>query len=399
MKDSERKIFINLFGEAYKKCFDATLSSPLSESDCRILSNDILEKTGLVIGQKSLRNYSLYILDESRQRSGKENPGIATLDTLSRYVLNAPYTDEIKRKQNESHHPYWHRYKKKYATKCTILSNNSSIHLKLVVSSVFSVFIIVLIILIMKLYSRNNRSIEFIDEFNSSDEDTLKKNGWIFRGYDPFWTKRDTVPGHISLFTLNGDNWPNGDKPAMIRNLLMRRINADCYFVEAHLSNFFPHFNWQQAGIILSEDSTLKSKMLRISISYNDYFGGYSKSPELIIQILSSSQTGNLSKPEEIAHIPLFTIEPGNEDLIGKNLVSSALKIEKMGKHFRFLYLFSNSSDESFAFYEAASGDFDIEPKYVSLFAIQGWTNKNNYIPASFDSFRLMEISCQRTNN
>lgn len=179
----------------------------------------------------------------------------------------------------------------------------------------------------------------------------------------------------------------------------MRRINADCYFVEAHLSNFFPHFNWQQAGIILSEDSTLKSKMLRISISYNDYFGGYSKSPELIIQILSSSQTGNLSKPEEIAHIPLFTIEPGNEDLIGKNLVSSALKIEKMGKHFRFLYLFSNSSDESFAFYEAASGDFDIEPKYVSLFAIQGWTNKNNYIPASFDSFRLMEISCQRTNN
>ncbi len=206
--------------------------------------------------------------------------------------------------------------------------------------------------------------------------------------------KRNEKSGHLTLYTIKGDNWANGEKPAEIKNLLMRRITSDCFTTEIHLTNFIPRQNWQQAGILLSEDSTYASKMLRLSISYNDFFGGYEKPPEIIIQIVGSLEDGNRSKPEEIAHISLFSVELGKESLVKVNLANSVLKIEKKGTHFRFLY--STSPMESFAFKEAESGDFNIKPKYVSLFAIEGWADDGGYIPVYFDSFSFEDILCDK---
>ena len=136
--------------------------------------------------------------------------------------------------------------------------------------------------------------------------------GWVIKSEDSvWWDKRDEKPGHLALFTLKGDNWANSGNKAGIKNLVMRRINSDCFMVETHLTDFIPKENWQQAGILLSEDSTFKGKMLRLSISYNDFFGGYKKPPEIIIQAISSSESGLQSKPEEIGHLSLFNIEHG----------------------------------------------------------------------------------------
>src|SRR5258708_10889553 len=112
MNDLDDLAFINLFKDACTKCFGHPLKTPLSESESKLFCNEILDKTGLVIGWKSVKNYSAYILNDSPGK--QENPSMATLDTLSRYVLNAPYTDEIKRKNNESHYPYWFNYKNKF---------------------------------------------------------------------------------------------------------------------------------------------------------------------------------------------------------------------------------------------------------------------------------------------
>ena len=76
------------------------------------------------------------------------------------------------------------------------------------------------------------------------------------------------------------------------------------------------------------------------------------------------------------------------------NLARSALKIEKKGKHFRFLYL--TGPTESFAFREAVSGDFDFKPRYVSIFAISGWADNAKQIPAYFDSFESVGIPCAK---
>jgi len=52
------------------------------------LYNQVFERTGLTIGWKSLKNYSFFVLAGSSRK--QENPSAATLDTMARYVLDAP---------------------------------------------------------------------------------------------------------------------------------------------------------------------------------------------------------------------------------------------------------------------------------------------------------------------
>src|ERR1700712_5659708 len=105
MNNPEFLIFTVLFKEVYQKCFGNAIESPLTETESKLLCNNILDKTGLSVGWKSVKNYSIFI---NNTAAGKqENPSVATMDTLARYVLNAPYTSELQRKNDESHYPYW----------------------------------------------------------------------------------------------------------------------------------------------------------------------------------------------------------------------------------------------------------------------------------------------------
>lgn len=394
MNELDKSIFITLFREACQKAFGFPLSSPLTETDSKLLSNKILESTGLVIGAKSIKNYSFFILNSKSKEARKENPSAATLDTLARYVLDAPYTDELKRKENESHYPYWFQYRNRF-------SDNMPRRYVFRWSRKLTVMICVIVLsaplgfFLINYFAQNTDKQIFKDNFDSVDADSLRSKGWIVRSEDNvWWNRRNEKPGHLALYTLKGDNWSNSENRATIKNLLMRKINSDCFMVEIHLTGFIPMQNWQQAGILLSEDSAFNGKMLRLSISYNDFFGGYKKPPEVIIQAISSLESGTQSKPEEIGHLTLFSIEPGNEDLVKSNLAVSALKIEKKGKHFRFLYL--TGPTEGFAFREAVSGDFDFKPRYVSIFSISGWADNANQIPAYFDSFESVGIPCAK---
>src|SRR5450432_3029520 len=111
MKDLSNEAFISLFKGAFQKCFGYPLANHVSETESKHFANKIFEETGLVIGAKSVKNYSLYLLNSSDAK--QENPSVATLDTLARYILNAPYTDELQRKAKEGHFPYWFQYKSK----------------------------------------------------------------------------------------------------------------------------------------------------------------------------------------------------------------------------------------------------------------------------------------------
>lgn len=392
MNDLDEPVFKSLFGETCEKCFGYRISSPLSEPDSKHLSSKIFDQTGLVIGAKSLKNYSLYIAPEKNKEAKRENPSIATLDTLARYVLDAPYTDEIKRQEDESDYPYWFQYRSRYADKLSRKKNFITSLKKSSFLYIFGLAIVFGFYLFKVIHEKEAKGI-FTDNFNSVTSDSLLKNGWFVKSPDTTsWNKRNVLPGHLTLYTLRGDNWPLDENRAVIRNLLMRKIDLDCFMVEIHLTNFIPGENWQQAGILLSEDSTFTGKMIRLSIAYNDFFGGYNKPPEIIIQAISSSESGSKSKPEEIAQFTLFSLEPANKSLIQKNLANSALKIEKNGTHFRFLY--TAGSTESFTFKEVAKGDFNIKPGFVSIFSMAGWSDHENIIPVHFDSFSMDRIDC-----
>ena len=57
------KAFNSLFNEAYKKCFGYPLKESLSETESKLFSNRLFDQTGLVVGWKSLKNYSSFIAD------------------------------------------------------------------------------------------------------------------------------------------------------------------------------------------------------------------------------------------------------------------------------------------------------------------------------------------------
>ena len=323
----------------------------------------------------------------------KENPSAATLDTLARYVLNAPYTDEIQRKKKESHHPYWFQYKSKFSS--TAIKKRSPLKRKKALIATFIILGAAIVLTLINYLIQPKSGDHFIDDFNSVDSDSLELRGWRIKKTDnAYWEKRNLNANHLTLYTLRGDNWPDNKNAPGIRNLLVREVNWDCFATEIHLSDFIPKQNWQQAGILLSEDSTFSGKVLRLSIGYNNFFGGYVKPAEIIIQAVASSETGNLSKPEEIAHVVLFSVEAGKDSLIADNLSKSALKIEKKDNHYRFLY--SIGRMENFAFKEAVHGDFNIRPKYIGLFSLQGFADTENPIPVLFDSFSLIGINCSK---
>src|SRR5258708_813207 len=105
MNKTDSVAFAELFKEAYHKCFGHALQAPLTETESKLFCNQVLERTGLSIGWKSVKNYSFFVVDSASAKA--ENPSAATLDTLARYVLGAPYTSEIQRKDHESHYPWW----------------------------------------------------------------------------------------------------------------------------------------------------------------------------------------------------------------------------------------------------------------------------------------------------
>jgi len=391
MNDLDAAAFAALLKEAFQKCFGHSMSSPLSETESKLFSGKIFDQTGLVIGAKSIKNYSSFVLSNANGKG--ENPSVATLDTLARYVLNAPYTDEAQRKDKESHYPYWFEYKKQFHG-----SGIKPVGKKKKPSRSFLLITIIPVIIIaLALYFiQRNRAEpgEFTDDFTSLSEDSLASRGWFVKTKDAeYWENRDEQPDHLTLFTLKGDNWPDSFHQPEIKNLLLKKTTADCFVAEVQLSEFIPQQNWQQAGILLLEDTSFTGKGLRLSLGYNDFSGGFPQSKEIIIQAIISNGK-NSDKPEEIVHQLLFKPDSTNEELVKRNLRHSALRIEKHGATFRLL--FANGSLANSAFKEVISRNIDLEPRFIGLFALKGFVDSTDVIPAAFDRFSYKRERCSK---
>jgi len=363
---------------------------PLSEAESKHFSNDILERTGLVIGWKSIKNYSFYILNSTTAK--QENPSIATLDTLARYVSNATKTDEITRKKNESHFGYWYNYRDTYARAHSPKRKRKK---RVIVFKFWDLvaLAILLITFAFYLYRNTNKAVVFNDNFTNVSQDSLTHKGWLLKGKtEPYWNKRNEKDGHLTLYTLDGDNYPDSVGRIGIKNLLLKEINTQCFSTEILLNDFIPQKNWQQVGILLMEDTTFSRKSIRFTLSFNDFFGGYKKPGEILLQAISNTD-GNYSKPEEIAHSVIFNTDSTQLVIMTQNLKKATLRIEKQNHTYRFLY--ATGQKEIFAFKEILSRDLLIEPKYVGIFALKGFKTDTPIIPAYIDSFSLKSQNCK----
>jgi hypothetical protein len=391
MNELDSRTFTSLFNKAYEKCFGYPIKEPLSETESKLFSNRLYDQTGLVVGWKSLKNYSSFIVDGSQTK--QENPSTATLDSLARYVVDAPYSSEIERKSKESHFPYWFGFKEKFLQ--SLKREKVPQKTKATRQILFAVFFILLIIFTIFLLFNNRRAANpFIEEFKDLSMASLNQRGWFIKSPDSvFWRRRAERANRLTLFTLRGDNWPNAHEKIGIQNLLLRKITKDCFETEVHFADFIPLQDWQQAGILLLEDTNFTGKSIRLSVAYNDFFGGYNKPREIIIQAITSLGK-SYSEPEEIAHQPIVYMDSIRQNpALLRNLATGALKIEKEGNKFRFLY--SGGSVSNPAFKEVVTHEFDMHPKYLGIFAIKGFVDSTASIPVQFTFFRLKENNCQ----
>jgi hypothetical protein len=391
MNELDTSAFESLFKEAFEKCFGYPLKESLSETESKLFYNKIFDQTGLVVGWKSLKNYSSFIVEGPVVKP--ENPSIATLDTLSRYVVAAPYSSETERKEKESHYPYWFGYKEKFHRSSIKepVAVRSGTRRQVILASGF--FLVIILIIIVRNHYRPG-SVPFVENFHDLSPSSLNQHGWFLQSPDTvFWNRRDEKKDRLTLFTIRGDNWPNGQEKIGVRNLLLRKITKDCFEAEVHFADFLPDQNWQQAGLLLLEDTNFTGKGIRLSVAYNDFFGGYNKPKEIIIQAITSFGK-NYGEPEEIAHQPVaFTDSIRLHPELAKNLANSSLKIEKEGKKFRFL--FAGGSVSNPAFKEVVTHEFDMQPRYIGLFAMKGFVDSAAIMPVHFTFFRLKENDCE----
>ncbi len=389
MNGLDLSVFAALFKEAYQKCFGHPLGETVSETESKIFCNQVEEQTGLAIGWKSIKNYSIFIINGDTAKP--ENPSVATLDTLARYVLKAPYSTEIQRKNNESHYPYWFLYRKQFQSLPKSLATQ-----KRRLLPVFLIAGLATVLIAALFIYPHYHSAQFNDNFFDVSDKAMAEKGWFVKSKNvDYWNKRSDKQGELSLFTLNGDNWPSPVSKPIIPNLLLRKINSDCFTTEIHLNNFIPQQEWQQAGLLLLEDTTFTGKSIRLSVAYNDYFGGYNRPHEILVQAITSLGR-EFGKPEEIAHSPIILLNDSTRKnpVLLKNLQNSALRIEKHGKNFRFLY--AGGAIENGAFKLIASQDFDIQPRFIGIFAICGFVKGAGIIPARFTYFALSPQDCDK---
>jgi len=400
MNDIDLGAFSALFQEACFKCFGHAVASPLTETEAKLFYNKVFETTGLVIGWKSIKNYSTFLLAGSPGRS--ENPSVATLDTLARYVAGAPYTTEPERKAEAGHYPFWYGYRERWvAGRAVAVGSSAEQRLASVGSAgpaipwaqarpwvwwfaggIVGVAVVVGLVLVF----RTGMGESFRDDFHSLSMDSLAARDWWVSAPDTvYWSKRADSNRGLTLYTMEGDNWPDPIHKPVMRNLLLRRLPCTAFTLEWHFDHFIPRQNWQQAGVLLSEDTGFDSRSLRVSLAYNDYNGVYPRSGMILLQAIVS-RAG--AKPEEIAHVPLFLEDSlrRNPELM-KDLEYSALRIVKEGEQLRILYADGILANTSFR--QIASYELPLDFHYVGLFATKGYVDSSAIMPVRFSYFSL----------
>lgn len=172
--------------------------------------------------------------------------------------MRAPYTSELRRKDEESHYPHWFLYKEQFNKR----QKNSAQKRRFAGVAVFGGSIAILVPFMFYFNPlRTKGAAEFSDNFKQVDGRALSSRGWFVKDKDKaHWDQRAAAKGALSLYTLKGDTWPDPIYKPGIKNLLLRRIPYDCFTTEVDIKGFIPNQEWQQAGILLLEDTSLSGK-------------------------------------------------------------------------------------------------------------------------------------------
>lgn len=102
-----------------------------------------------------------------------------------------------------------------------------------------------------------------------------------------------------------------------------------------YISGLIPQENWQQAGLLLLEDTAYLGKSLRLSLAFNNFFGGFDQTDEILVQGVADfgKSSPNI---KEVQHHPLFSMQEADSAIVRNNLQFSALRVENGEAAFAF---------------------------------------------------------------
>ncbi|TDX02394.1 DUF1349 domain-containing protein [Dinghuibacter silviterrae] len=448
MQPGDDAAFKQLFRDACRRCFRRELSVPLSATESKFLCAEVLSETGAPIAWRTVQQHSLWVHLEVAEESRQTGPTGVMLEALARYVAAAgdagvrggaaaasgaaatPGPTEGDGGPAEGPYPFWFRYKEAFhRDRLPAVVHELGLpdaHLvprglakrfffhtfrgaeqfilwgKLLVPErirhswlAWLAFLLLTSLAVVwgvrEYYARKTNT--FTDTFTQVAGDSLYTRGWMRVDPDStWWNRRTDNPGALTLFTLQGDNWPDSSANPWIGNLLLRPLGGDCFTAEVQFSGFTPTANWQQAGLLLMEDTSLRARSVRISIAYNDYFEDYVQPRQIIVEGVSSASDPN-RKPEEFLHKTLYLLGWGKDSLIYESMHHTALRIEKRGTSYRFLY--AGGQTDNFIFQEVGSRSIYFTPRYIALFALKGFGRPAQELPVQVRFFSVQTGACE----
>lgn len=117
------------------------------------------------------------------------------------------------------------------------------------------------------IFSPNSKP--WLEDFKSLDVDSLKDRGWEIRHFDSKWFSRQLRDGKmLTLWTLPGDYWVKEGEPRQITNMLVRRVEGDCFSVTMKICDFHPSQVSQQIALFLFDEHQNPKNWVRLGFEY-----------------------------------------------------------------------------------------------------------------------------------
>ena len=257
---------------------------PLSGTEANTLVHLIKEQTGRSISEKTLRTY----VRQAFAGNGSSGPSAYHLETLAQYALGLSELTDVEGM------PSWFKYLQQQRASTDADVEPAVVGEKKTESPAADTlppaspdaairngqrrryWLWLLLLLpgsgLAWWINRPAPVLQFIDNFNRTNPDSLRAHGRQFLDYDAAWFARQPrADSMLTLWTLPGDYWvksENHEKP-LIKNLLVRRLEEDQCVISFRLVDFYPYQNWQSAGIFLFRSDLSRENWYRINFAYH----------------------------------------------------------------------------------------------------------------------------------
>ncbi len=202
------------------------------------------------------------------------------------------------------------------------------------------------------------------EEFHDVSIKGLQKRGWEFMDFDSTWFNkqlwRDSM---LTLWTLPGDYWVKEREKRQITNMVVRKIEGDCFTITIKIDSFSQNQVSQQVDIFLLDENLSRETNLRFGFGFEKptlmSLGRYNV-------MVVSQEKGEVQPPKG----QILKVVKSKQDLHFNQTIWLKLSVQSN----KVL----SSVKSSFSWYPWNGSEepttIRFKPAFIGIGAFQGWT-------------------------